>query len=165
MFLWFDMILGSESYVWTMMWWLIVTVYDMTFILSLNHCIDCGLSVLSVFILAVFLPTWCINDIFRVCTVRCFNLSRAVSETHCNFYSFGRAVLTNRHTGHVFKAPYFFSFWGAPKWLWWNKFFKTNYLIVAINETVLRLTVFVIQNRLIVKGCAAVLVLRWDSCR
>jgi len=114
MFLWFDMILGSESYVWTMMWWLIVTVYDMTFILSLNHCIDCGLSVLPVFILTVFLPTWCINDIFRVCTVRCFNLSRAVSETHCNFYSFGRAVLTNRHTGHVFKAPVFFSFWGPP---------------------------------------------------
>jgi len=42
--------------------------------------------------------------------VFCFNLSRAVSETHCNFYSFGRAVLTNRHTGHVIKAPVFFSF-------------------------------------------------------
>ena len=25
--------------------------------------------------------------------------------------------------------PDFFSFWGAPNWLWWNKFFKTNYLI------------------------------------
>jgi len=34
------------------------TVYDMTFILSLNHCVDCSLSVLSVFIFTVFLPTW-----------------------------------------------------------------------------------------------------------
>ena len=62
----FDMILhvGSESYVRTMMWWLIATVYDMTFILSLNHCVDCSLSLLSVFIFTVFLPMWWINDIY-----------------------------------------------------------------------------------------------------
>jgi len=61
----FDMMLGSESYVWTIMWWLIVTVYDMTFILSLKHCVDCSLSVLSVFIFTVFLPIWWINDIYN----------------------------------------------------------------------------------------------------
>ena len=69
-FIIFDMILRSESYVWTMMWWLIATVYDMTFILSLNHCLDCSLSVLSVFIFTVFLPTWWINNIYKVFVYR-----------------------------------------------------------------------------------------------
>ena len=31
-----------------------------------------------------------------------------------------RAVLSNGHTGHVPKAPGFFSFWGAPNSLRWN---------------------------------------------
>jgi len=41
---------------------------DMTFILSLNHCVDCSLSVLSVFIFIfiVFLRTWRINDISAI---------------------------------------------------------------------------------------------------
>jgi len=34
------------------------SVYDITFILSLSHCVDCSLSVLSVFIFTVFRPTW-----------------------------------------------------------------------------------------------------------
>ena len=33
------------------------SVYDITFILSLSHCVDCSLSVLSVFIFTVFRPT------------------------------------------------------------------------------------------------------------
>ena len=44
------MILGSDSYV--------MIDRDMTFILSLNHCVACSLSVLPVFIFTVFLPTW-----------------------------------------------------------------------------------------------------------
>ena len=40
-----------------------------------------------------------------------------------------RAVLTNGHTGHVPRATGFFFFLRGPNWLWWNKFFKTNYLI------------------------------------
>ena len=35
-----------------------------------------------------------------------------------------QGVLTNGHTGHVPRAPGFFSFWGALNWLWWNNFFK-----------------------------------------
>ena len=46
-----------------------------------------------------------------------------------------RAVLTNGHTVHVSRAPGFFSFWGGPNWLWWNKSFKTNYLITFAKIT------------------------------
>ena len=48
------------------MWWLTVTVYDMTWIVSLSHCVDCSLSVFSVFFYfhcIAFLPWWWINDI------------------------------------------------------------------------------------------------------
>ena len=40
----FDMILGLESYVKIVVWWLTVTVYDMPFILSFSHTVDCSLS-------------------------------------------------------------------------------------------------------------------------
>jgi len=65
-----------------------------------------------------------------------------------------RAVLTNGYTGHVPRAPDFFFFLRGPQLAVVKFFLKTNYLIVAINETVYRLTVFVIQNRLTVKGCS-----------
>jgi len=62
----FDMILGLESYVKKLkivMWWLTVTVYDMTFIISFSPCVDCSLSVFSVFFYLhctriVFLALW-----------------------------------------------------------------------------------------------------------
>jgi len=57
----FDVILGSESYVRTMMWWLIVTVYDMTFILSLNHCVDCSLSISAVSLYFYCIFTYVVN--------------------------------------------------------------------------------------------------------
>jgi len=49
-----------RSYVWTGYDVMIDRdcVYDMTFIPSLNHCVVCSLSVLSVFIFTVFLPAW-----------------------------------------------------------------------------------------------------------
>ena len=53
--------LGLESYVKIVMWWLTVTVYDMTFILSSSRCVDCSLSVFSVFFYfhcIAFLPLW-----------------------------------------------------------------------------------------------------------
>jgi len=41
-----------------------------------------------------------------------------------------RAVLTNGNTGHVPRAIGFFSFWGAPNWLWWNNFLnKLSYYL------------------------------------
>ena len=43
-----------------------------------------------------------------------------------------RAVLTNGHTGHVPRAPGFFSFWGAPDWLWWNNFLKLIILLLML---------------------------------
>ena len=57
----FNVMLGLESYVKIVMWWLTVTVYDMTFILSFSHCVDCSLSVFSVFFYShciAFLPLW-----------------------------------------------------------------------------------------------------------
>ena len=57
----FNVILGLESYFKSVMWWLTVTVYDMTFILSFRHCVDCSLSVFSVFFYShciAFLPLW-----------------------------------------------------------------------------------------------------------
>ena len=40
-----------------------------------------------------------------------------------------RAVLTNGHTGHVPRAPGFFSFWGPPTGCGEIIFLKTNYII------------------------------------
>ena len=52
------------------------------------------------------------------------------------------------------RAPDFFLFEEPPTDCGEINIFNTNYLIVAINETVWRLTVFVIQNSLTVKGCS-----------
>ena len=51
----------KESYVKIMMWWLTVTVYDMTFTLLSSHYVVCSLSVLSLHLYCiafVFLPLW-----------------------------------------------------------------------------------------------------------
>jgi len=48
-----------------------------------------------------------------------------------------RAVLTNGNTGHVpCRAIGFFSFWGAPNWLWWNNFLKQIILLPSQWSTV-----------------------------
>jgi len=71
------------------------------------------------------------------------------------YYAAGsRAVLTNGHTGHVPRAPGFFFIFEGPPTGCGEINYQTNYLIVAINETVQRLTVFVIRNRPTVKGCS-----------
>jgi len=49
---------------------------------------------------------------------------RFLRVVHTSGCTRSKAVLTNGQTGHVHRAPDFFF------WLWWNHFFKTNYLIV-----------------------------------
>jgi len=52
------------------------------------------------------------------------------------------------------QGPGFFFFLRSLQLTGEINIFNTNYLIVAINETVWRLTVFVIQNSLTVKACS-----------
>jgi len=113
----FDMIVDSESYIWTMIWWLIVTVYDMTFILSLK--LLCRLySVCPVclyFYFILFLPTWWINDIYKFhssrtardsATIQPRTIQPRTNEPHSTLPPDNSAPLNIilRHNEHIYSA-------------------------------------------------------------
>jgi len=82
----------------------------------------------------IFTYTLCLENFLP------FSLCRRRHHHHKAFQA--RAVLTNtrRHTGHVPRAPGFFSFWGAPNWLWWNNFFNVKIILLPSQRSTVRET-------------------------